>query len=161
MTPQPLHSLIATYILSQSGQVSLTTIMDRAKGRFTDEEVRNAMRVIHKTRRDIKVRDDGTDQWYSLRTLKPKAAPLTYHSTAEERARMDQGLDDYYMHSPLVTDRERECYCIRKADPRGTRNRYKTCECETCTSIKNLLMTKIERGFAEKDRQRQVLKEIL
>lgn len=153
----PLHTLIATYILTQDTPVSLTAIYARAQGRFTDEDVRKAMSVIHKTRRDIKVTDDGKEQWYSKRVLKPRtitAPPPRHIPTPEERAEKQKVIEDYFMLCPFVTEEERVCYNVRKTD----RTRYKTCPCATCTGWRWLLMTTLERGYFEKNREREFLK---
>lgn len=99
-----LPDLIATYILSQDTPVSLTAIYERAEGRFTDDDVRKAMSVIHKTRRDIKVTVKDDTNWYSKRVLQaPKAPPPRIEQTEEERAM----LKDFIDNCPFLSDRER------------------------------------------------------
>lgn len=114
----PLHDLIATYITTQDAPVSLTTIYTRAQGRFTDDAVRKAMSVIHKTRRDIKVTDDGREQWYSVRVLKPRTTvtPLKYRPTPEQQKEWRAVTEDFMQNSCLLSDEERACLAVPRCD---------------------------------------------
>lgn len=107
-----LPDLIATYILSQDAPVSLEAIMARAKGRFTDSDMHNAMSYIHKKRVDVKVTVKDDTCWYSKRVVKPKVVEPKRQKTPEEHAE----LQDIWDNCPFVTDEERECLQARFKD---------------------------------------------
>ena len=121
-----LADRLQEYIL-HTGTVSMTQLLERSKGRYTSEEMRKALATGHK-QKVIKKAIKGTEVWYSKREApKPRSTILQEprERTEEERA----GSSDFWEHSPLVTDEERECH----------HNRWKGERC------KWLLMTTHER----------------
>jgi hypothetical protein len=156
MEAKQLAQLIRKRIAEQ-GTMSLTAIRERAQSKgISDSDTLAAMSVIHRLK-DITVTVRDNDNWYSIKQApKPHKQVDTYHPTPELKAIMDAEVKDFWEHSPLLSDTERECYYLRMTD----RKRYKTCECPTCVEWRYMLSNREERAMAEVVRQREVIKGI-
>ena len=154
MEAKQLATLIYARIKSDGG-MSLTEIRDRARGKgYGDMLVLDAISYLGRYK-DVKVTVKDNTNHYSIRTLAPpKAITPMWRPSPEERARMDEESRNYWEKSPFVTTEERECYYESLTD----RNRWKTCECSSCTQWRYMLSTREERAMAEVVRQREVMK---
>lgn len=156
MEAKQLATLIYARIKSDGG-MSLTEIRERARDKgHGDMLVLDAISYLGRFK-DIKVTVKDNTNYYSIR---PQAAPKTalpsWQPSPEERTRMDEEVRDFWEQSPLVTTEERECYYQSLTD----RDRWKTCECESCTHWRWMLSTREERAMAEVVRQREVVRSI-
>lgn len=149
--------------LTRAGQpVSLPYLKDRTKDTCTYTELLDALQTLTKEQRikvTIKETQDlrGGTAYYSIKEApKPRTPGARYRPTPEQEERMDREAKDFWEHSPLVSDTERECYYLSMTD----RNRYKTCDCESCVWWRWMLMTRAERAVVEINRQREVMRSI-
>lgn len=145
-----------SYIRRIGQPVSLTHLKDKTKDICTPLELLDALGQVAKLK-DIKVTVKDDTNWYSIRQPTVSRTPTArYQPSKEERDVMDKELDDFFMHSPLVSDSERACYIASKTD----RNRWKTCECEGCVHWRWMRATREERAVHEINRVREVMKSI-
>lgn len=160
MEAKELAHLIRARIQSD-GPMSLTDIRERARSKgHADTTVLDAVSILGRFN-DIKVTIKDTQDlrggtaYYSIKEApKPRTPGARYRPTADEEKRMDREVQDFWEHSPLVSDNERECYYLSITD----RNRYKSCDCEGCVQWRWMLSSREERAVVEVERQREVLK---
>jgi len=160
-----MHSTLTdrlyTFLIKAGQPVSLPYLKDRTKDICTYTELLDALQALTKEQIKVTIKDTqdlrGGTAYYSIKEApKTRTTGARYRPTAEEEKRMDCEVQDFWEHSPLVSDAERECYYLRMTD----KNRYKSCDCSGCVQWRWLLMTREERAVVEVERQREVMMSI-
>lgn len=157
-----LTDRLHTFLTKAGRPVSLPYLKDRTKDICTYTELLDALQTLTKGQRiKVTIKDTqdlrGGTAYYSIKEApKPRTPGARYRPTTEEEERMDREVQDFWEHSPLVSDKERECYYLRMTD----RNRYKSCDCSSCVQWRWMLMTREERAVVEVERMRTVLQSL-